>query len=102
MKCPKCDTETRHTGTGETLVGYPVFVDAQDREHHHNDNCEKRRYLCVSCGEVWVESIRRRCNIENCDWKGKTTCHCHAGNKVDEWTDPEDYLTPEMQALVNR
>ena len=94
MKCPTCSLETRHTGTSTTLVGY-----GSPDGHDHDDNCWKRRYRCAN-GHEWIESRRTRCPA--CDWRGKETCHCHGGPKVDDWTDPEDYLTDEFRELVKK
>jgi hypothetical protein len=89
MKCPDCGTETRHSGTFETMVGYGEDANG----HAHDDNCQKRRYVCA-CGRSWVESIQRRCEeAEPCDWRGKSVCFCHHSGKVEAWSDPEDYLT---------
>ena len=94
MKCPVCDKETRHTGMTETLVGYH-----SPPGHDHDDNCQKRLYACT-CGHAWIESKQRGCPV--CDWKGKTTCFCHGGEKVAEWTDPENYVTSEVAKLRRR
>lgn len=88
MKCQRCGTETKHGGTFQTLVGFGTFTDALG-EHEHNDNCLKRYYRCMNCKNDWIESIRRTCSLKACDWKGKTSCFCHDGEKVDTWTDAE-------------
>lgn len=86
MKCPKCETETIHNSTGETLVGYPIFNDELGK-HNHNDNCLKRYYHCKNCGHNWIESIIRTCTNKKCDWKGVNKCFCHKEPKVEKWTD---------------
>ena len=97
MKCSKCGEETRHAGTSQTLVGY-----GSPDGHDHDDNCLKRRYECVN-GHAWVESVRRRCPAEGCDWRGKADCFCHEGSKVEAWSDPDDYYTQELQDwMANR
>jgi len=35
-------------------------------------------------------------------WVQEEECFCHAGKKVDEWTDPEDYLTDDMLKIFGR
>lgn len=100
MKCPNCGTETRHTGTSTTLVGFsPRLIDGV--EHDHDDNCLKRGYACNSCGHDWAESVRRTCSVPSCAWRGKETCFCHAGPKVDAWSDPEDYYTDALQKYLD-
>ncbi len=95
MKCPQCGAETRHQGTRATLVGY-----GSPPGHDHDDNCEKRDYHCSRCGHDWSESRRRRCPRADCEWLGIEECPCHLGKKVDEWTDPEDYVTEDLQRFL--
>jgi hypothetical protein len=94
MKCPKCDAECKsHGGTSITLVGYDG----------HDDNCMNRRYGCT-CGQRWTESLRRTC--PDCGWKGKETCFCHTGPKVDQWSDPpfapEDWFDKWMDCPLKQ
>lgn len=90
MKCPDCgsnDTEMEMEGIFTTLVGYGRFEDELG-EHHHDDNCLKRRYVCCDCSAKWTESIVRRCNLSGCGWEGKLECACLKSPKVTKWTDP--------------
>jgi hypothetical protein len=56
--------------------------------HDHDDNCVNRRYVCSNGHSVSV-SRRNSCPNKECDWKGKTECFCHAGQKVDKWPEAE-------------
>ena len=86
MKCPNCGIHSTYISEGETLVGYSRHIDSKGISHLHDDNCQKRYYQC-SCGTKWIESIRRTCSNKNCNWKGKESCPCHKGMKVDKWSD---------------
>lgn len=78
-KC-RCGAEwDLHTGTSETMVGF-----SSPPGHDHDDNCRKRTYICKA-GHRATLSIRRTC--PSCDWRGKETCFCHDGEKVDSWPD---------------
>jgi hypothetical protein len=90
MKCPDCSTETRHSGTWETLVGYMSHT-IDGVEHTHDDNCLKRCYACPGCGRSWIESLRRSCTVPGCSWMGKPDCFCHPGPKVNAWSDPAEH-----------
>jgi hypothetical protein len=91
MKCEKCATETRHSGTFQTIVDWlPVWGD-DGKIHSHDNNCLKRHYYCQGCGHHWIESLIRTCSVDGCDWKGNKTCFCHKGEKVEKWSDPHDY-----------
>ena len=50
--------------------------------HDHDDNCLYRPYTCEN-GHVTALWLRRSCPA--CDWKGKETCFCHGGKKLDRW-----------------
>ncbi len=65
-----------------TAVGYQDYVDADGKTHKHDDNCRTREAQCQACGWIAVVSIRRTCW---CGWKGKDSCFCHDGLKVDSW-----------------
>lgn len=85
MICVKCNKKlsdeamaTAASGGYETLVSYH-----SPPGHNHDDNCLVQAYICNHCGHVHRISKRRTCPV--CDWKGKLTCFCHDGNKVDEW-----------------
>ena len=90
MKCERCQTEAKHGGTWNTLVGYWGFKDG----HDHDDNCRTRFYECGNCHHKWTESKQNTCPV--CDWKGKESCWCHIGDKVTEWSDPEDYIDYDL------
>jgi len=55
--------------------------------HDHDDNCRGRIYGCEDGHRIRV-CVRRTCPAPGCDWKGKTTCFCHPGEKLDRW--PEE------------
>lgn len=67
------------SGVMSTLIGY-----SSPPGHNHDDNCLTQMYTCPNGHKVKV-SKRRTC--PKCDWKGKLTCFCHPGNKVDKWPD---------------
>ena len=80
--CPKCGSTLGFDRDGaresSTLMGY-----SSPPGHNHDDNCRKRRYTCKGCGKSVILSKRNTCHA--CDWKGKKTCFCHEGQKVDQW-----------------
>ena len=80
-----CGKEMRLKAEYSTLVGY-----ISPKGHNHDDNCVKRVYVCSNNHEK-VISKRNRCSDRglnrDCTWKGKETCGCHEGKKVDEWLD---------------
>ena len=87
--CPECGADfERHSGSMTTLLGFHC----NDAEHKHDDNCLTRNYECVN-GHRTVLSVKRTCGDKdgvpmpgrNCKWKGKETCFCHPGEKVDAW-----------------
>lgn len=87
MICPIPDcgatlTQRLH-GEMTTLIG-----SISPLGHNHDPNCLTRRYQCAN-GHVSVVSKRRRCGFPGCDWRGKATCFCHPGEKVDEWPEEE-------------
>ena len=80
--CPECGEKFEyHTGTETTLVGY-----CSPPGHDHDDNCQGRYYVCPN-GHVAKVYKRNICPADNCDWKGKLTCFCHDGDKIEEWPD---------------
>ena len=92
MKCSNCCEEVKHEGTMKTLVGQvPVFD--KGPLHYHDADCHTRTYVC-KCGNIWKESKKMKCDI--CGWVQNDECFCHKGKKVDEWTDPEEYISDEM------
>lgn len=83
LNCTTCGKPfVKHTGSMKTLVGY-----FSPPGHDHDDNCEKRIYLCED-GHWTFMSVRRRCTTPGCNWVGKEDCFCHEGKKVDAW--PEE------------
>lgn len=78
MICPECGADAIPRGASETLVGYPAGACGAV----HNDNCLGRIYTCPA-GHNTAVFLRRSCR--RCEWKGKTTCRCHHGEKVEEW-----------------
>jgi hypothetical protein len=82
LTCKECNSAMFTLGTTMTLVGY-----SSPPGHDHDDNCRLREYVCEN-GHRLTVSKRNKC--PKCDWKGKLTCFCHTGEKVDEW--PEDVI----------
>jgi hypothetical protein len=84
MNCPTCQ-EKLFPMTGfagaimSTLVGY-----YSPSGHDHDDNCVKRGYTCAKGHDIII-SKQNACDAEGCTWKGKETCFCHPGQKVEEW-----------------
>lgn len=77
--CAECGSPfTSHGGTSTTLVGY-----FSAPGHDHDDNCEKRGYVCAN-GHPTVVSIRKVCPAPGCGWQGKASCWC-CGVKVESW-----------------
>ena len=97
MKCKKCGNEVKHEGTMSTMVGGHPFWECP-LKNQHDDNCITRYYRC-DCGNKWIESKRTVCE---CGWKQEDECFCHEGKKVDEWSDPADYLTDNMLKFLGR
>lgn len=88
MNCPKCNEPFKAaTSTSVTLVGF-----FSPLGHNHDDNCRSRSFVCKN-GHVTRMSRRNSCSDPKCDWKGKLTCFCHEGEKVDEW--------PQFDEVVN-
>ena len=78
MNCPECNEPfIKHGGTSTTLVGFGQGSCGRD----HDDNCLNRVYTCRN-GHHTHLSVRRSCE---CGWKGKETCFCHPGRKLDKW-----------------
>lgn len=66
-------------GISQTCVGY-----SSPPGHSHDDNCITGYAICDNDHIVGI-SIRRTC--PECDWKGKESCWCHPGKKLDKWPD---------------
>lgn len=82
MICSVCDEPMTAGLVLETLVGYGRFPEG----HNHDDNCRSRVYICKNGHKTWL-SRRNKCPAPGCEWKGRETCFCHPGTKVDEWPD---------------
>lgn len=80
MNCPQCNEKLTKTDDYEmsTMVGY--FSNCP-LGNTHDDNCLTRSYSCVN-EHVLTLSKHRSCE---CGWKGKETCFCHEGKKLEEW-----------------
>lgn len=77
MTCPTCgEAFVACHGGFSTLVGY-----YSPPGHDHDDNCRAWYYSCAN-GHHTLLHIRNTCPV--CDWKGKATCFCHRGEKVDK------------------
>ena len=83
----------RHGGTFSTLVGYGLNAEG----HHHDDNCEKRTYVCED-GHRTILSRRQTCATPGCDWRGKEACGCHPSPKIDAW--PEGIPEPTRDEVL--
>jgi len=78
LMCPECGARyVRHEGTSTTLVGYGHGPCGRK----HDDNCLKRIYVCERGHETEL-SVIRKCE---CGWRGKMSCFCRAGDKIEEW-----------------
>lgn len=82
--CPTCGAPAGLAkGWKETCVAY-----GSPSGHRHNDNCRSRQIICsADCRHYGEMSIRRTCPRPDCTWKGRATCFCHPGPKVDAWPD---------------
>lgn len=76
--CPKCESVMSRGTTWQTCVGF-----VSPPGHNHDDNCVDRTYTCSKCKFEMVVSKQNSCPA--CDWKGRKTCWCHTGEKVEEW-----------------
>ena len=83
--CPTCNGEMKSKGSSVTLVGY-----INSPGHDHDDNCHKRKYICIQCRFILNISKQNKCSNPECDWVGKEECFCHEGKKVKNW--PEPYI----------
>lgn len=89
--CRECgEAFEYHGGTGSTYVGY-----VSPPGHDHNDNCQKRGYVCAN---RHVTMVAKQNSCPACDWVGKEGCFCHKGKKVKEW--PPD--VPDSRQQDNR
>jgi hypothetical protein len=74
--CPECGSDdVWDRGNSSTYVGYIPFIDDQGRTHHHDDNCKNYEFICDKCCRRWSETVQNRCDVEGCDWRGKTECN---------------------------
>lgn len=81
----------KYAGTIQTLVGYG----RESNGHLHDDNCRWRIYLCEDEHQTKLY-VQNRC--PDCDWRGRTTCGCHAGEKLGEW--PVDVPSAEREEAI--
>lgn len=81
-ECPTCGDPIYSDGTlTMTSVGYFGGLG----QHRHDDNCVTRNYGCRN-GHWWTLSVRRSCGEDpTCEWRGKESCDCHGGPKLDAW-----------------
>ena len=85
VECKECNEpvliykEENQWGAMQTSVGY-----GSPPGHNHDDNCLLMVGRC-SNGHLQKVSKLRKCTNPDCNWKGKTECFCHPGQKVDEW-----------------
>jgi len=86
MQCDQCEGIAVWDGCSmSTLMGAMYNLKTG---HKHDDNCLTRIYVCNQNSEHQIKvSIRRRCETPGCEWRGKETCFCHPGTKLDEWPD---------------
>jgi len=80
LLCATCNAPLVSMGddVSSTLVGYVRGACGGP----HNDNCLTRSAWCRA-GHQTVIALRRTC--EGCDWRGKESCDCHQGRKLDAW-----------------
>lgn len=84
MKCKTCGGPiTHHVGDLSTLVGF-IKHPNEDPRCDHDDNCVLRIFRCDKEHNNDVH-IRRICPNPDCDWKGKETCFCHEGAKIEDY-----------------
>lgn len=79
-----------------TTVGYIHFND-----HRHDDNCVNSTFTCAA-GHKTKLSLRRTCPIPGCEWRGKPTCFCHEGEKVDRWPKIVEPISTEKQLALKK
>lgn len=77
LKCLECVELMASHGYGTTLVG--VDRDSCPLGKVHDDNCRAYRMRCPNHHERMVQQ-RQVCE---CGWKGKLTCFCHEGEKLE-------------------
>jgi hypothetical protein len=78
LPCGTCDEEAEKLGSWSmTLVG-----SFSPPGHDHDDNCVQCAFQCKN-GHKMEVSLRRYCPAEECDWKGRTKCFCHEGEKLE-------------------
>ncbi|HEC63928.1 MAG TPA: hypothetical protein ENI23_01395 [bacterium] len=99
-KCPSCrEGAIARYGESTTLIGYEEFEDSFGNIHKHDDNCVKQNFECPN-SHIWSLSIRRKCNAEGCDWKGKEECLCHKGKKIDSFLNKDIPLVKNFSKMV--
>lgn len=84
MLCLECGAPMSSRGYGTTLVGFNQQLCSAGNVH--DDNCRNHRMRCANGHERRVNQ-RQTCA---CGWKGKLTCFCHEGEKIE--FDPNEQL----------
>lgn len=77
IRCVECGKVMSSHGYTTTLVGSGNSGCPLGRSH--DDNCQKHDMRCGN-GHHRMVSLRRTCE---CGWKGKLTCLCHEGEKLE-------------------
>lgn len=77
LKCLECGEPMGSLGYSTTLVGYGNQICSAGRRH--DDNCRVHTMRCPNGHQRFVAQ-RQVCP---CGWKGKATCFCHQGEKVE-------------------
>ena len=76
LLCKDCHEPMSSIGCRSTMVGYgsncPLGLE-------HDDNCQKHTMVCKN-GHIREVALRRTCV---CGWRGKLTCSCHEGEKLE-------------------
>ena len=100
--CPTCEEKAiARFGEMTTLVGYESFEDSSGNIHYHNDNCVKQNFEC-SNGHLWKLSVRRKCTVKGCDWRGQEECFCHEGKKIDSFFNEDMPLVKDFDKMVTK
>ena len=77
MICTECSQPMQNRGSYTTLVAY--FNSGCPLGNNHDDNCKGTEYICIN-GHRKIIHQRNTCP---CGWKGKLTCFCHLGEKIE-------------------
>ena len=77
LLCLECGEPMASRGYSSTLVGYGG--NPCKAGFFHDDNCHKHDMVCTN-GHHRMVAQRQTCP---CGWKGKLTCGCHEGDKLE-------------------